>query len=133
MQHVFQAKFSMDSKYVMSGSDDGNVRLWRAKAWERSNVKSTKELNKLQYDEKLKERFKYMPEIRRISRHRHVPKVIKKAQEIKNIEIRSIKRREANERKTKKDKTIVPERKKQIVGTVFKYEDKRRKDDDDEN
>lgn len=133
MQHVFQAKFSMDSKYVMSGSDDGNVRLWRAKAWERSNVKSTKELNKLQYDEKLKERFKYMPEIRRISRHRHVPKVIKKAQDIKNIEIRSIKRREANKRKTKKDKTIVPERKKQIVGTVFKYEDKRRKDDDDEN
>ncbi|KAL3235139.1 Protein SOF1 [Nakaseomyces bracarensis] len=133
MQHVFQTKFSMDSKYIVSGSDDGNVRLWRANAWERSNVKSTRELNKLQYDEKLKERFKYMPEIKRISRHRHVPKVIKKAQEIKNIEIKSIKRREANERRTKKDKSIVPERKKQIVGTVFKYENKPRRKTEEED
>lgn len=123
MQHVFQVKFSMDSKYIISGSDDGNVRLWRSKAWERSNVKSMKELNKLDYDAKLKERFKYMPEIRRISRHRHVPKVIKKAQEIKRIELESLKRRETNERRTRKDMPFVPERKKQIVGTVFKYDD----------
>ena len=72
MQHVFQVKFSMDAKYIVSGSDDGNVRLWRSKAWERSNVKTTKEKNKLAYDEKLKERFKHMPEIKRISRHRPV-------------------------------------------------------------
>jgi len=87
----------MDSKYLLSGSDDGNVRLWRAKAWERSDVKNTKYKNKLEYDEKLKEKFKYMPEIRKIKRHRHLPGVVKKAQEIKNIEVTSLKRREANE------------------------------------
>ena len=135
MQHVFQVKYSMDSKYIISGSDDGNVRLWRSKAWERSNVKTTREKNKLEYDEKLKERFRHMPEIKRISRHRHVPQVIKKAQEIKNIELSSIKRREANERRTRKDMPYISERKKQIVGTVHKYEDsgrdrKRRKEDD---
>lgn len=123
MQHVFQVKYSMDSKYIISGSDDGNVRLWRSVAWERSNVKTTKQKNKLEYDEKLKERFKFMPEIRRISRHRHVPQVIKKAQEIKNIELSSIKRKEINEKRSRKDKSFVPERKKQIVGTVFKYDD----------
>lgn len=123
MQHIFQVKYTMDSKYIVSGSDDGNVRLWRAKAWERSNAKSTREKNKLEYDEKLKERFKHMPEVRRISRHRHVPKVVKKAQEIKKIEIDSLKRRERNERKTRKDMPFLPERKKQIVGTVFQYED----------
>ena len=125
----------MDSKYIVSGSDDGNVRLWRSQAWERSNVKTTKERTKLEYDAKLKERYKFMPEIRRISRHRHVPKVIKKAQEIKNIELNSIKRREMNERRTRKDKEFVPERRKQIVGTVFKYDDKRHtksKDDNDD-
>lgn len=127
MQHVFQVKYSMDSKYIISGSDDANVRLWRAKAWERSNVKTTKEKNKLEYDEKLKERFKYMPEIRRISRHRHVPKVVKKAQEIKQIELNSLKRREMNERRTRKDMPYVSERKKQIVGTVFDYEGKKKK------
>ncbi|EDO19027.1 hypothetical protein Kpol_2002p99 [Vanderwaltozyma polyspora DSM 70294] len=125
MQHVFQVKYSMDSRYIVSGSDDGNVRLWRSKAWERSNVKTTREKNKLEYDEKLKERFKHMPEIKRISRHRHVPQVIKKAQEIKRIEINSIKRREANERRSRKDMPFVSERKKQIVGTVFDYQDKK--------
>lgn len=133
MQHVFQVKYSMDSKYIVSGSDDGNVRLWRSQAWERSNVKTTKERTKLEYDAKLKERYKFMPEIRRISRHRHVPKVIKKAQEIKNIELSSIKRREMNERRTRKDKEFVPERKKQIVGTVFKYEDKKHTKSNNEN
>ncbi|QLL33527.1 hypothetical protein HG536_0E04380 [Torulaspora globosa] len=127
MQHVFQVKYSMDSKYIISGSDDANVRLWRARAWERSNVKTTREKNKLEYDEKLKERFKYMPEIRRISRHRHVPKVVKKAQEIKQIELNSLKRREMNERRTRKNMPYVSERKKQIVGTVFDYEGKKKK------
>ena len=40
-----------------------------------------------------------MPEIRRISRHRHVPKQVKKAGEIKAEELKAIKRREENERK----------------------------------
>lgn len=43
------------------------------------------------------------PEIRRIRRHRHIPKVVKKAGEIKREELSAIKRREENERKhTKK-------------------------------
>ena len=43
-----------------------------------------------------------MPEIRRIKRHRRVPKVVKKAQSIKNEELAAIKRREENERKHSK-------------------------------
>lgn len=44
-----------------------------------------------------------MPEIRRIRRHRHVPKAVKKAGEIKKEELAAIKRREENIRKhTKK-------------------------------
>lgn len=119
MQHVFQCKYTMDSKYLLSGSDDGNVRVWRGKAWERSDVKNTKYKNKLEYDEKLKEKFKFMPEIRKIKRHRHLPGVVKKAQEIKTIEIQSLKRREANENKYKKDKQYTSEREKHIVRKVF--------------
>jgi WD repeat and SOF domain-containing protein 1 len=43
-----------------------------------------------------------MPEIRRIRRHRHLPKAIKKAGEIKAEELKAIKRREENERKHSK-------------------------------
>ncbi|KAH6672981.1 U3 small nucleolar RNA associated protein [Halenospora varia] len=99
MQRVFSAKFTPDSKYILSGSDDGNIRLWRANASKREGIKSAKQRQSLEYNEALTERYAHMPEIRRIKRHRHTPKVIKKAGEIKSEELKAIKRREENERK----------------------------------
>ena len=99
MQRVFSCAWTPDNNYVLSGSDDGNVRLWRANASARQGIKSAAQRQKQEYDEALKERYKHMPEIRRIARHRHVPKQVKKAGEIKGEEIKSIKRKEENERK----------------------------------
>ncbi|KAJ2894282.1 U3 small nucleolar RNA associated protein [Zalerion maritima] len=99
MQRVFSAAWTPDSKFVLSGSDDGNIRIWRAQANKREGVKSTRQRQALEYNESLAERYQHMPEVRRIRRHRHVPKVIKKAGEIKGEELKSIKRREENERK----------------------------------
>lgn len=58
-----------------------------------------------------------MPEVRRIARHRHVPKPVKKAGEIKSEEIAAIKRREENERKHSKKglKKRRAEREKMVV------------------
>lgn len=61
-----------------------------------------------------------MPEIRRIRRHRHVPKPIKKAGEIKREELAAIKRREENVRKHSKKGALPPrrpEREKMILTT----------------
>jgi WD repeat and SOF domain-containing protein 1 len=60
-----------------------------------------------------------MPEIRRIKRHRHLPKPIKKAGEIKGEELKSIKRKEENVRKHSKKDTMArqSEREKMILGT----------------
>jgi WD repeat and SOF domain-containing protein 1 len=99
MQRVFRACWTMDSKYVLSGSDDGNIRLWRANASERSGVKSARQRQALEYNQALAERYSHLPEIKRIRRHRHLPKVVKKASEIKREELAAIKRREENERK----------------------------------
>ncbi|KAF2272213.1 WD40 repeat-like protein [Westerdykella ornata] len=105
MQRVFAVAWTPDNNYVLSGSDDGNIRLWRAQASSRQGIKSAALRQKLQYDEALKERYKHMPEIKRIARHRHVPKQVKKAGEIKAEELKAIKRREENERRhTKKGK-----------------------------
>ncbi|KAL3428180.1 u3 small nucleolar rna associated protein [Phlyctema vagabunda] len=99
MQRVFSAKWTPDSKYILSGSDDGNIRLWRAQASRREGIKSAKQRQALEYNEALSERYAHMPEIRRIKRHKHVPKVVKKAGEIKSEELKAIKRKEENERK----------------------------------
>jgi len=103
MQRVFSVKWTPDSKFILSGSDDGNIRLWRAQASKREGIKSAKQRTALEYNEALSERYAHMPEIRRIKRHKHIPKVVKKAGEIKSEELKAIKRREENERKhTKK-------------------------------
>ena len=59
-----------------------------------------------------------MPEIRRIKRHRHVPKSVKKAGEIKAEEIAALKRRAENERKhsRKGEKKRRSEREKMVLG-----------------
>ncbi|KOS22620.1 Protein sof1 [Escovopsis weberi] len=102
MQRVTAARWTPDANYVLSGSDDGNVRLWRANASQRQGVKTARQRQALEYNDALVERYGHMPEIRRIKRHRHIPKVVKKAAEIKADEIKSIKRREENERKHSK-------------------------------
>ena len=119
---MFVSLFSGDSKYIFSGSDDGNVRIWRSVSYERSAPKSIRERNKLEYDEKLKERYANMPEIRRIRRHRHLPAVIKRARDIKRTEIESIKRKEENQRLHSKPGSVPfkSEREKPVVGQVHK-------------
>lgn len=119
MQRVFAARFTPDSTYVLSGSDDGNIRLWRAQASSRAGIKPARQRQKLEYDESLKERYGHMPEIRRIRRHRHIPKQVKKAAEIKGEELAAIKRRRENERKHSKKglEKRRPEREKMVLGT----------------
>lgn len=119
MQRVFSVIYTMDNKYVLSGSDDGNVRLWKARASEKMGVRDYRERAHLEYAEKLKEKFAHVPEIRRINRHRNVPKAIKTATQRKSIMINSRKVKEENVRKHTKKEALpdrIPERKKAIVG-----------------
>nr|POF10982.1 protein sof1 [Quercus suber] len=119
MQRVFSCCWTPDNQYVVSGSDDGNVRLWRANASARSGIKSAAQRQKLEYDDALKKRYSHMPEIKRISRHRHVPKQVKKAGEIKRVELNSLKRREENERKHSrlKEQKRKSDREKMVLAT----------------
>ncbi|KTW25673.1 hypothetical protein T552_03534 [Pneumocystis carinii B80] len=117
MQRVFSVKFTSDSNYILSGSDDGNVRLWRTNASSRMHIRSTRERTKIEYANALKQRYKNMPEIKRISNSRNVPKVIVKMQKTKKEELAALKRKEENRRRHSKPNSIsyVQERKKHIL------------------
>ncbi|KAK4342321.1 hypothetical protein RND71_038137 [Anisodus tanguticus] len=66
---VFCVKFSCDASYIISGSDDTNLRLWKAKASEQLGVILPRE----------RKRHEHLSEINRIVRHMHLPKSIYKA------------------------------------------------------
>ena len=78
MQRIFSVAFSGDAKYVLSGSDDFNIRLWKANASDSVKPLLPREARAHDYQQKLKERFKEAPEVKRIARHRHLPKAVLK-------------------------------------------------------
>jgi len=119
MQRIFSVAFSGNGEYVFAGSDDTNIRVWKAVAAQNMAILSPRQKEALQYQEALIERYKDLPEIGRIYRKRHIPKAIKGTQKLKGIIKQSQLRKEANVRKHSKAGAVpfVPERKKGIITT----------------
>lgn len=117
MQRVLCCHFTPDGRFVLSGSEDTNIRVWKAKSDQKLGAVTDREKHSMAYRESLKEKFGKLPEIKRIRRHHHVPKAIKKATE-KQREMRDAKaRKETNRRKHSKPgkHPHVPMKKRQIV------------------
>jgi WD repeat and SOF domain-containing protein 1 len=66
---VLSCIYTSDARFVLSGSDDGDVRMWKAKPNDRLGVLDGRERNALEYREALKERWKFDKEISRIQRY----------------------------------------------------------------
>lgn len=120
MQRVFCVKWSPDASFVLSGSDEMNIRIWKAEAAAKLGPLAPREKAALTYNKKLKERYKFHPQVLRILRHRHVPSAIYKAAKEKRVMTSSRTAKEENRRLHSADGTVpfVPERKKQIVSVV---------------
>ena len=117
MQRVWTVQYSADHKYVVTGSDDSNLRLWKAMASESVGQKSTREEAALQYRGALIQRYQHLPEVRKIHRSRKIPKVIRNQTKQATIQKESQHRKQANrikfskngEFKAERDKTVVKE------------------------
>ncbi|DBB14873.1 hypothetical protein WJX82_005088 [Trebouxia sp. C0006] len=83
MQRIFAVRFSGDGSYVFSGSDDMNVRLWKAQSSVQMGTLLPRERQKHEYQQALVERYKHLPDVKRISRHRHLPTPIYKAAKLR--------------------------------------------------
>ena len=106
MQHVFSVKYSMDAKYVLSGSDDGNVRVWKARAADKLAPAAPRQQQARDYQDALKQRYAHMPEIKKISKSRNVPAAIRTAQQKRHIIVGAAKRREDNRRRHQAPGTV---------------------------
>lgn len=77
MHHISGIKYTTDGKIIVSGSDDSSLRLWKSNASIKLEAMTRKEKDALECAERLKEKYKNVEEIARISKHRFLPKKIK--------------------------------------------------------
>lgn len=115
MQRVWSVRYTSDSAYILSGSDDGNLRLWKSIATQPLGPLSAREASVLTYRQKLTERFSEMPEVKRISRHRHLPKEIKSRARTERVQVESQKQKAERRIKHSKSKEGMPNPRDDIV------------------
>eukprot|EP00095_Tigriopus_kingsejongensis_P006685 snap_masked-scaffold25_size650667-processed-gene-1.1 protein:Tk06685 transcript:snap_masked-scaffold25_size650667-processed-gene-1.1-mRNA-1 annotation:"wd repeat and sof domain-containing protein 1" len=117
MQRLTSVAWSKDNKYILSGSDEMNIRLWKSKAWEKLGPLKERQKSALEYNEKLKEKYGSHPQVRRIARNRHVPKHVLNAKKEHQVIRESKKRKEANRRLHSKPGSVpyVSERDKHVI------------------
>lgn len=120
MQRVFTVNFTMDNTYVVSGSDDTNVRLWKARASEKLGQLTPREESATQYRQALIHKYQHLPEVKKIHLSRKIPKVIKKQTQQTIIQKESAERKQANRIKHSKPGThkFTSERKKVVTKEV---------------
>ncbi|XP_053206603.1 DDB1- and CUL4-associated factor 13-like [Panonychus citri] len=106
MQRLTSVLWTLDSKYILCGSDEMDIRAWKANASEKLGPKGSKEEINFRYQAKLKEAYAHHPEIKRIARHRHLPKHVYHGKKEKDAMVNAIKRKEGNKRAHSKPGTV---------------------------
>ncbi|KAM0687754.1 Protein sof1 [Conglomerata obtusa] len=92
MQGVNAVCYSVDGKFIVSGSDDGSVRLWRSDASEKENMKIG-EVYARNGRKALMEKYKDVNEVGKVMKHRFLPKDIKAEMRNKNEHYKATERR----------------------------------------
>ncbi|KAF8234954.1 WD40 repeat-like protein [Tricholoma matsutake] len=99
MQRVTSSIFSADARFVLTGSDDGNVRIWKAKASDKLGIITARERAAMEYRESLKERWKMDAQVGKVARTRHLPKSVYQASKLKRTMLDAQRVKEERRRK----------------------------------
>ena len=71
IQRVLATAFTADARFVLSDSDDGNVRVWKANGSEKLDIVTARERSAIEYRNAFKERWKMDAEIGKVQRYAH--------------------------------------------------------------
>ncbi|KAH9903485.1 WD40 repeat-like protein [Cubamyces lactineus] len=117
MQRVMSTLYTGDARFVLSGSDDGNVRIWKAHASDKLGIVTARERAAIEYRQSLKARWKADAEVNKIARTRHLPKPVYKAAQLKRTMLDAQRVKEERRRKHSRAGENKPkaERKKVVI------------------
>ncbi|KAF5383791.1 hypothetical protein D9615_003546 [Tricholomella constricta] len=117
MQRVSSSIFSADARFVITGSDDGNVRIWKAKASDKLGVITARERAAIEYRESLKDRWRMDTQVGKVARTRHMPKSVHQASKLKRTMLDAQRVKEERRRKHTRAGETKPkaERKKVVI------------------
>jgi DDB1- and CUL4-associated factor 13 len=124
MQRVHNVIYTQDNKYILSASDDTNIRLWKARASERLGQLSSREEEAISYRHAILNKYQHVPTVAKIYHSRKVPKMIQKmtAQTILQKEKQHTKQSNRIKYNSKKpgasQYTFVNEKKQAVVQTL---------------
>ncbi|KII60945.1 DDB1- and CUL4-associated factor 13 [Thelohanellus kitauei] len=116
MQRIHSVIYTADSHYVACGSDEMNIRLWKAEASKKLGYLRPRQKGSLNYNKKLIYKYRFHPEIMRINNHRHLPRHLFNLIGKKKTEQLATKRKIENAKLFSKTKIKQPK-------TVVKIED----------
>lgn len=80
MAKVQSVRWSLDSNYIFSGSEDAIVRVWKADASKPIRALRGPEHTNFNYMRALKEKYSSFDEVKRIANQRNAPKIIRRRQ-----------------------------------------------------
>ena len=109
MQRVFSVNYTADNTYILSGSDDTNLRLWKVRASEKVGaVLAPREQRSLHYRQALLSKYKHMPEVNKIIRSgkRRGPKFIQTQRTMTITQAEKARRKQENRVKHSKPGTV---------------------------
>lgn len=61
--------YTADARFVLTGSDDGNVRIWKARASEKLGIITTREKAAMEYRDSLRARWSMDPGVGKVARY----------------------------------------------------------------
>ena len=106
MQRITDVIWSLDSKYIVSASDEMDIRMWRANASEKIGPMYHRQQLALDTNEALKKKFQHFPEVKRILRHRHLPKHVYNERKLKRTMLDARRRKDERRRANSKPGSI---------------------------
>ena len=118
MYNLEQVRWTNDNKYILSGSADGVIRVWKSERSMPLHKINARQRSYIQYANKLKEKYQHMPEIGLIMKFRNakiphrIPRngVFYKKERFEQNRLRKLKEKinERNDNNNNKDKSGGP-------------------------